>query len=117
MERKIRVMRKGLNALMIAALTAGLWVNDGYGSVIAFLVVFAIAFLLRKKDKPEPDEMALQTELFSNYVASAVVVAFLIVMQARWSGGRIWENPYFQVMCVWLLSWGGFTLVLKKVWK
>lgn len=117
MERKIRVMRKVLNALMIAALTAGLWVNGGYASVIAFVVVFALGLALRGKQRPEPDEMALQAELFSNYVASAVVVAFLIVMQARWSGGSTWENPYFQVMCVWLLAWGGFNLVLKKVWK
>lgn len=116
MENKIRTMRKVLNGLMMLALAVSIWIEGDYKSLIVFMVAFAIGWALTRGKKSEPDEMALQAELFSSYVASAVVLAFLIVMQAR-DNSRLLANPYFNVLCVWLLVMGGFRLVLKKVWK
>ena len=114
MEKKIRIMRKVLNVLMLAALVVSFAIHSGYAGAIAGMIGVGIGLALKKRTQEEPDEMALQGELFSVYVASSVVMAFLIIMSAAHGETRLLRNPYFQVMCVWLAAWGGFKLLQKK---
>lgn len=116
MEKKIRIVRKAFVYLgCIIPLIAFALVGE-YAIAIGGGIGYAIGLGLRKKPQ-EPDERELLQELFSYYIAGFVVMCFLVVMMARHLDLSMLENPYFQVMIVWLLAWGSSVFVIKKVWK